>query len=91
MSQIDTSKFNVSIIITIYCVLNHFCELRWILPAEVKSTLELENVLANFQHPSTVQLWKPTKTREALQILNIMTTELPAFRLLGRILQLGVI
>lgn len=56
--EIDTSKINVSIIIAMYRVPNHLCELRWILPAEVKSTLELENVLASFQHPSTSVVMK---------------------------------
>lgn len=58
MSQTGISKGNVSIIITMYHVLSHLCKLTRLFAAEVKSTLKLENLFDNFQHPDTKTVMK---------------------------------
>lgn len=67
-----------------YSVVNHLPKLRWLLAAEVKSTLKLENLLVNFQHPDRRAFMKiypeSDQIREALQDLtSISGIELPAF------------
>lgn len=81
-SQIDASKDNVSIIIAMYGILNHLSKLSWILPAEVKGILALENVIANFQYPcsAVMKAYQRCLDERPQKILAVyLTTELPAF------------
>lgn len=77
MSQTDIRKVNVFITIAMYSVLNRLFKLRWLLAAEVKSTLKWENLLVNFQHLDTKTVMKiyqdSTQIREAQQDLNTMS------------------
>lgn len=71
-------------LIAVYGAVNHLFKLRWLLAAEVKSKLKLENLPARFHHPDARAFMKiyqeSAQIRDALLDLNsISGAELPTF------------